>query len=149
MRIRFARFEDTRKHYILGFWLCIVIGGLAALSSGEHGLWIAEVLLAGAFVCLWGIMAARIRNDYGQQEFQQQEISGDEYIALNSRLKMYPEAKDEVSKLVPKDGRINYELAYEIEDLINRHAYGMKALRDEEAREKSRGEVAQSLGKPA
>ncbi len=68
MRIRFARFEDTRKHYILGFWLCIVIGGLAALSSGEHGLWIAEVLLAGAFVCLWGIMAARIRNDYGQQE---------------------------------------------------------------------------------
>ena len=147
MRIRFARYEQRSKGYTVGFWLCLIVGGLTAVSSGEHGTWVAEVLLAGAFVCLWGIMAARIRNDYGQQEFEDEEISSDEYIALNARLGMYPEAKEELAEVVPGDGRVTYGLAYSIEELVNRHAYGIKALRDEEVREQARGELITGIGK--
>jgi len=149
MRIRFARYEEQKKSYTVGFWLCFIIGGLTAVSSGDHGIWVAEVLLAGAFVCLWGMMAARISNDYAQQEFHEKEISSDEYIALNARLNMYPDAKEEVAKVIPKDGHVTYMLGYEIEELINRHAYGIKSLRDDEVREKERGTLVSGLGKAA
>ena len=70
MRIRFARYEPSGKAYTIGFWACFIVGGLNAVTSGIDGMFITEFLLAGAFLCLWGIMSARIRNDYGQEEFE-------------------------------------------------------------------------------
>jgi hypothetical protein len=62
---------------------------------------------------------------------------------------MYPDAKEEVAKLVPKDGHINYRLSFEIEELINRHAYGVKSLRDDEVREQEKSALVSGLGKTA
>jgi hypothetical protein len=146
MQIHFARYEAKSQRYIYGFWAALVIGGLAAISSNPNGFGVAQILLAGAFALLVTYAAQRIADDYAEDEFLEGELTGDEYMALNSRLRMYPEIQAELHDLLPGDSRVTYVQAHRIEEIINRHAQGARVQQDEDAREQNRKQLLKTLG---
>ncbi len=146
MRIHFARHEQKSRKMAIGYWAAIIVGGVATISSPD-GFGIAQLGLAAAFVMLAGYASARIKDDYAEGAFADQEIGSDEYTALNTRLQMYPDLRGPVNELIGKDKKVNYREAYEIEDVINSHALGALAQQDEAAREESRAALYKSLGR--
>jgi hypothetical protein len=146
MQIHFARYEAKSKRYLYGYWVAIVIGGLAAISSNPDGFGIAQVLLAAAFLALALYASGVISDDYGNGAFLKQEISGDEYMALNSRLQMYPELREQLREHMPEDNHISYSQAFEIERIVNQHAQGARVAQDEDAREHNRKQLLKTIG---
>ncbi len=146
MQIHFARYEAKHQRYIYGYWAALIIGGLAAISSNPDGFGVAQILLAASFALLCVYAAQRISDNYGEDAFFKEELSGDEYMALNSRLRMYPELREQLRDLLPLDSRVTYAQAYQIEEIINRHTQGARAQQDEEARDQNRKQLLKTLG---
>ena len=149
MQIHFARYEATRQRYLYGFWAALVIGGVAAVSSNPNGFGVAQILLAAAFVLLVLYASGQVSDDYGSEAFLERELTGDEYMALNSRLQMYPELRDRLRDLMPRDSHITYAQAYQIEQIINPHAQGARTQQHEEAREQNRKQLLKTLSTDA
>jgi len=145
MQIHFARYEAKSQRYLYGYWGALVIGGIAAISTNPDGFGVAQILLAASFVLLVMYAGSQISDDYGKDAFLKQELTGDEYMALSSRLQMYPELRERLRELLPADKHVSYAQAYQIEELINQHAQGARAQRDEEAREQNRKQLLKTL----
>lgn len=145
MQIHFARYESKSKRYLYGYWVALVIGGLAAISSNPNGFGIAQLLLAAAFVLLALYASGLISDNYGEGYFQDQEISGDEYMALNSRLQMYPELQEKLLDQVGAISRVTYAQAIEIEQIVNQHTKGARAQQDEETRGHNREQLLKTI----
>lgn len=146
MQIRFARFEEPNRGIIYGFWVSFVLGGLLAVTSGHQGAghFAAGLLLAAAFVLLILDAAGTVRSGFGRAAHLAQEISSQEYVALEGRMKTYPELRQELAGLLPASGEITYKVAYRIEAVINKHAASEQARRDEQDREQAKASLYQA-----
>ncbi len=147
MRIYFSRYQEQRRKYVVGFWAAILIGGLAAVTANPTGFGLGAFLLTVAFVALCGFMAMQVSDDYGDEDFRSRELSGDEYLALDSRLQTYPELKEKIAEALSEEDRITYGKAYEIERIVNAHADKVKAAEDEAAQQTNRKALFESVSK--
>lgn len=149
MRIYFSRHQEQSRKYVHGFWAAIVVGAIATIAANPHGFGLGAFLLALAFVALCAYMGAKVKDDYADQEFRARELGGEEYMALDSRLKTYPELKEKVGALLQGSDRITYARAYELEEVVNAHADKMTAQQDAESQQRNRQAVFESVGQNA
>jgi predicted metal-binding transcription factor (methanogenesis marker protein 9) len=147
MRIYFSRYQEQSRKYVIGFWVAFLVGAVAILTANPTGFGLGALLLAVCFVALCGYMAAKVGDDYRDQDFRSRELSGDEYMALDSRLQTYPELKSQVAESLSDSRRITYAQAYELEDLVNAHADEVTATEDKEAQQKNRQALFENVGK--
>ena len=147
MRIYFSRHQEQSRKFVMGFWVTVVIGGIGALTANPMGFGLGSFFLTVAFVALCGYMASKVADDHGDKEFRERELSGDEYMALDSRLQTYPELKEQVAEALSDSDRITYGQAYELETLINERADEVTAIENKEAQEKNRQTLFDNVGK--
>ena len=147
MRIYFSRYQEQSRKYVVGFWATFLIGGVAAVAANPHGFGLGAFFLAASFAALCGYMASKVGDDYGDEDFRSRELSGDEYMALDSRLQTYPELKDKVAESLSDSQRITYGQAYELEELVNAHADEVAAIEDKAAQEKNRQALFENVNK--
>jgi hypothetical protein len=121
MGIRFAQFAENNRKYLYGFWATVVLGGLSAVTTSPNGFGLAQVLLAAAFVLLIAYASSQINDDYRKQDFLGSELTADEYLALGARLERYPDLRAKVRELLPDSGKVTYEDAERIEQIVNSH----------------------------
>ena len=119
MAIRFARFQAHSNRYSGPFAIALVVGGIAPISSNPNGFGIAQMGLAAAFALLLAWASSRIGDDYREQAFMAEELSPDEYMALNARLGRYPDLRGKIKTLLPESGLVSYGDAYRMEAAIN------------------------------
>ena len=137
MQIRFARYQDNVKGVVIAYGLAIGIGAIAALSGAAA----AGLFLFAAFILLIWYGAAVVKAGHGRAEFEDRELTGQEYQALESRLRMYPELTEKVGAMLPDTKVITYADAYHLEDLINTRVEEVQAAKDEQMRQAAKASL--------